>query len=213
MAGPEVALNERSRRTRAALLASARALLEEEGFDALTMTAVADRAHVTRRAVYLHFPSRTDLVRALFDYVATSEGLHESLAAVWSAPDAASALDEWARHLARYHVRLLAVDRAIARVQHADPDAAAHRRRVNAAKLAGCRRLVQRLEDEAALAPGWTVATAADAVFALSTSDVVEGLIVDRGWSRQRFSRQLGLLLRSTFLAPGVRLAKSPDVL
>ncbi len=41
--------NARSRRTRAALLASARSLLEEEGFEALTMAAVAERAGVTRR--------------------------------------------------------------------------------------------------------------------------------------------------------------------
>jgi AcrR family transcriptional regulator len=196
-------LNARSRRTRAVLLAAARSLLEEEGFDALTMSAVAARANVTRRAVYLHFPSRTDLVGALFDHVAQSEGLHESLARVWAAPDAAAALDEWARHLARYHVRLLAVDRAIARVQHADPDAAAHRRRVNAEKLSGCQRLAQRVADDGALAAGWTVHQAADMIFALSTSDVVEGLIVERGWSRRRFADHFARLLRSTFLASG----------
>jgi AcrR family transcriptional regulator len=184
-------------------LAVARKLLEDEGFDALTMSAVAEGATVTRRAVYLHFPSRTDLVAALFDYVAESEGLHESLARVWAAPDAAGALDEWARHLARYHVRLLAVDRAIARVQHADPDAAAHRRRVNGEKLSGCHRLAQRIADDGVLAAGWTVQQAADMIFALSTSDVVEGLIVERSWSRRRFADQLARLLRSTFLASG----------
>ena len=62
--------NARSRRTRTALLASTRAILEEQGFEALTMTAVADRAGVTRRAVYMHFASRAELLGALFDYVA-----------------------------------------------------------------------------------------------------------------------------------------------
>ena len=194
-------LNARSRRTREGLLASARSILEEQGFDALTMTAVADHAGVTRRAVYLHFPSRADLVAALFDHVARTEGLHESLARVWAAPDAAAALDEWARHLARYHVRLLAVDRAISRVENADPDAAAHRARVSAEKLGGCRRLVQRVQEEGALAQPWTVGAAADMIFALSTSDVVGGLVVERGWSPDRLARHLGLLLRSTFLA------------
>ncbi|HSO53579.1 MAG TPA: TetR family transcriptional regulator, partial [Actinomycetes bacterium] len=36
--------NARSRRTRAALLAAARSLLEEQGAEALTMAAVAERA-------------------------------------------------------------------------------------------------------------------------------------------------------------------------
>jgi AcrR family transcriptional regulator len=198
-------LNARSRRTRDALLASARSILEEQGFDTLTMSAVADRAGVTRRAVYLHFPSRAELVGALFDSVASTEGLHDSLARVWAAPDAATALDEWARHLARYHVRLLAVDRAISRVEHADPDAAAHRARVSGEKLGGCRRLAARVHDEGVLAEPWTVATAADMIFAVSTSDVVGGLVVDRGWPPERLARHLGLLLRSTFLAGHAR--------
>jgi len=61
--------NARSRRTRAALLAATRQLIEEAGFEAATMAAVADRAGVSRRAVYLHFGSRPELMTALFDYV------------------------------------------------------------------------------------------------------------------------------------------------
>src|SRR5262252_3013966 len=86
--------NARGRRTRAALLAAARSLLEERGFAELTMSAVAGRAAVTRRAVYLHFGSRSELVRELCEWVAQSEGLEASLQRVRSAPDAVSALDE-----------------------------------------------------------------------------------------------------------------------
>jgi AcrR family transcriptional regulator len=194
--------NARGRRTRSALLTAARALLEDEGFEALTMGAVAERAGVTRRSVYLHFPSRADLVGALFDHVADEEGLDASLAPVWAAPDAADALREWARHVARYHPRLLAVDRAVERVHRSDPDAAAHRARVHAAKLGNCRRLARRVAADGRLAPPWTVPTAADALFALTTSDVVEGLIVERRWSRARFAERFALVLTATFLAP-----------
>src|SRR5690242_17802927 len=51
----EPGTNVRGRRTRAALLAATREVLEEGGFEELTMTAVAERAGVTRRAIYLHF--------------------------------------------------------------------------------------------------------------------------------------------------------------
>lgn len=54
----------------------------------------------------------------------------ESLRPVWEAADAVSALDQWAAHLARYHPRLIAVDRALQRVWRDDVDAAAHRTRV-----------------------------------------------------------------------------------
>src|SRR6266702_6574867 len=95
--------NARSRRTRAALLAAARALLEEHGPGRLPMTAVAERAGVSRRAAYPHFPSRADLLIELFGYVSEQEGLAGSLKLVRQARDAAAALDEWASHLARFH--------------------------------------------------------------------------------------------------------------
>jgi AcrR family transcriptional regulator len=185
MTAIETPVNARSRRTRATLLAAARSILEEDGFEALTMGAVADRA---------------ELVGGLFDHVAGDEGLDQSLQRVWDAADAPAALDEWARHLARYHTRLLAVDRAVARVSGSDPDAARHRARVVRAKLTSTRRLARRLADEAALATPWTAETATDVLFALTSSDVVEGLTVDRHWSRQKLADHLGLLFRSTFL-------------
>jgi AcrR family transcriptional regulator len=193
--------NARSRRTRAGLLAAAHAILEEQGFEGLTMTAVAERAGVTRRAAYMHFAGRGELVGALFDYVAGAEGLTESLRGVREAPDAISALDEWAAHLARYHPRLLAVDRAVQRVWRDDPDAASHRRRVVAAQLANCRHLAQRLAGEGRLAVGWTTETATDMLFALISSDMIEALVVDRRWSRRRLADHLALLFRSTFVA------------
>jgi AcrR family transcriptional regulator len=194
--------NARSRRTRAALLAAAHEILKSDGFEALTMTAVADRAGVTRRAVYMHFPTRGELIGSLFDYVAGVEGLAESVSAVWEAPDAVAALDAWAQHLARYHPRLLAVDRAVQRVWRHDPDAAAHRERVVAAKLANCRRLARWLAQEGRLASAWSTEAAADMLFALISSDLIEALIADRRWSRRRLAEHLSLLLRSTFVAP-----------
>jgi AcrR family transcriptional regulator len=191
--------NARSRRTHAALLSAAHAILKEEGFEALTMTAVAGRAGVTRRAAYMHFPTRGALVGEMFDHVAGVEGLAESLERVWAAPDALAALDEWAAHLARYHPRLLAVDRALQRVWRTDPDAAGHRKRVVAEKLANTRRLARRLADEGRLADRWTTASAADMLFALIASDVIEALIVDRRWSRQRLADHLAALFRGAF--------------
>jgi AcrR family transcriptional regulator len=192
--------NARSRRTRGTLLASARAILEQQGFDALTIAAVADHARVTRRTVYLHFGTRGELVGALFDYVAATEGLEKSLRSVWDAPDGVAALDEWAQHLARYHPQLLAVDRAVDRARDLDADAAAHRARVAAEKLENCRLLAARLAEEGRLARGWTVASARDMLYALISSEVIEALLVDRRWSRQRLAQHLGQLFRSTFV-------------
>ena len=190
--------NARSRRTRAALLDATRALIEADGFGALTMARVAAQAGVTRRAAYLHFPSRTDLVTALFDHLSASEGLAGSLARVWAAPDARAALTEWAAHVARYHPRILAVDRAAAAAADTDPDAARHRAQVTAGQLTACRLVACRLAREGILAKPWTTDSAAELLWALLSADLITRLTVTRGWAEADFADRLSVLLHRT---------------
>jgi AcrR family transcriptional regulator len=215
--GPVAQPNARSRRTRLAVLAAARTLVEREGVTALTMASVAEQAGVTRRAVYLHFSTRVELINALYEYVAETAEHAESLKSVWQAPDASAALDAWAHHLAHAHTELIAVGRAFQRVRGTDPDAAVSWDLVMRQWRKSCRRLAEWLATEARLAPPWTAPTAADMLWALMSFDVLEALVVDRRWSRKRLARRLSALLRATFVAdpepaslePARRVAKT----
>ena len=190
--------NARSRRTRAALLDAASAVIEADGFGALTMARVAAQAGVTRRAAYLHFPSRTDLVTALFDHLAGREGLAGSLARVWAAPDARAALTEWAAHVARYHPRILAVDRAAAAAADTDPDAARHRAQITADQLTACRRVARWLASEGILAKPWTAGSAAELLWALLSPDLITRLTVTCRWGETDLAGRLSVLLHRT---------------
>ncbi|MBB6546951.1 TetR/AcrR family transcriptional regulator [Nonomuraea rubra] len=194
--------NARSRRTRDALLAATREILECDGFEALTMAEVAARAGVSRRAVYLHFRSRTDLVTALFGYVADREGLAESLARVWEATNSVEALREWVRHLARYHPRLTVMNHALARVDPSDADAARHKRTVAAAQLDNCRRIAGRLAEEGRLAAPWTADTAADMLWSLISTDLFDRIMTERDWPQEQVEEHLLALYESTFVHP-----------
>ncbi len=193
--------NARSRRTRLALLAAARTLVEQEGVTAVTMASVAEHAGVTRRAVYLHFATRTELITALYEYVNDTVELNASLKSVWQAPDAATALEEWAQHLARCHTELIPVGRAFQRVRGTDPDAGHYWDLVMQQWRKSCRRLAEWLAAEERLAPPWTVETTADMLWALMSFDVLQALVVDRRWTRKRLARRLAVLLVSTFVA------------
>jgi AcrR family transcriptional regulator len=57
------ALDVRVERTRAAVLAAARRVLLEEGWDAVTHVSVAASSGVGRATIYRHWPSRADLLR------------------------------------------------------------------------------------------------------------------------------------------------------
>lgn len=194
--------NARSRRSRAALLDATRELITEGGFDALTMAEVADRAGVSRRAVYLHFATRAELVTALFGRLGETGDIGASLQRVWGSPDAVAALAEWGRHLARAHPKILPVMLAAERARHADPDAAALWQAGQDRWLAGARRLADWLAREERLAPPWTPATAADMIWALMSPDMLTRLWHERHWPPRRIGDHLAALLTATFATP-----------
>lgn len=149
----------------------------------------------------LHFPSRADLVAALFDHVTQTEGLRASTRPVWNAPDAVTALDEWARHVARFHPRVRAVTRAFEQVRHEDPDAASHRARYLDDQLEACRTLIGRLHAEGRLASGWTAETAGEMLWSLVSTDMLDRLLDELRWTEGRFADSYALLIRSAFAA------------
>jgi hypothetical protein len=102
--------------------------------------------------------------------------------------------------VARYHSRLIAVDRAVLIESRHDPDAAAHRRRALAAKMDSCQRVIGRIQDENRLAADWDRRTAAEMLLYLDSSDLIDGLLFECGWSRKRFTEHYAALLRRTFL-------------
>lgn len=195
--------NARSRRSRTALLRAARELVEERGVGATTMAAVAERAGVSRRAVYLHFASRADLITELFGYVSETECLASGSAAVGAAPDAVTALEEFARRHAESMPRVLAVSRAVEREAGTDPDAARHWETAVFWRYETNRALMRRLADEGVLAPGWTVDTATDMLLALVSNEVTRTLLHDRGWTPEQIGDHMARLLRSAFVAEG----------
>jgi AcrR family transcriptional regulator len=191
--------NARGRRTREALLSAARRLVEERGFESVTLAAVAEAAGVSHRALYLHFHSRSDLLTTLYRHLGVTEDLASSLARVWQSPDAVSALSEWAAHIARSHPRILAINRAIERARFTDPDAATLWDLTMRNWLKSCRRLAAWLDDEGSLSERWSVQSAADMLWTLMSWDVTERLVVSRKWSERRYAEMYGDLLLSTF--------------
>jgi AcrR family transcriptional regulator len=193
--------NRRSRRTRAVVLDAAWRLLEEEGVERATMAAVADRAGVSRQALYLHFASRAELLLALHDHVDQHLDLAASIQPVLDAPDGVAALEAFVAHLARYHPKILSIDLAVLRAASDDADVAVLVEQATRAWHDGCRAIVQRLEDEGRLASPWTVDTAADLVWSFMFPETLQRLTADRGWPTERFGELLAVLLRRTLVA------------
>ena len=198
MARIDAPQNQRSRDTRAALLDATWELLEESGDSDVSMAAVADRAGVSRQAVYLHFPSRGQLIMALMDHVDQALDLEASLRPIWEAVDSLTALDAFADHVANYHSRLIGVVRAVDRSRHRDDDAAALWARSSELWYGGCRSITDALSAEGHLAAPWTPTTAADLMWALMSIEFVDDLTGARSWTTDELAARLRVVFRRT---------------
>jgi AcrR family transcriptional regulator len=196
----ETPRNQRSRDTRAQLLDAAWRLLEEQGGAALTMASVAKAAEVSRSGLYLHFTSRGQLFVELLDHIDEQLDVGGSLRAVDDAVDAEAALTAWARHVATYHYRLIAVVRAVDRCRHSDPDAEALWQRATAGWYGRCLSVTERLRQQGRLAEPWTSTSAADLLWALMSVELVDNLRNERTWSTDELIERLRLIAARTLL-------------
>ncbi len=193
----------RSERTRAALLDAAWRLFREHGPEAATMSAIADAAGISRRGLYLHFPSRAELLTALIHHVDRALDLESSIRPIREAPDALTALDAWVRHLTTYHAQLRPLLDAIDRARATDPDAAAMWEHAMSRWRAGAHLVASWLERDGRLAAGWTVPAATDALWALTIgfNRLWGALVEEQGWSPEQFRDFFGRLHHATFVA------------
>ena len=146
------------------------------------MGLVADRAGLSRQAVYLHFADRGALLTALLDQA--SPGKPPAAASARAATAALVAA------LARDYPRL----HPIARLMADEPAWQAREED----RLAECRALAERFRAEGALAPHLSVEAAGDLLWSL-TSLAVWSDLAARGWSADRYRSHV------TFLATGAR--------
>ena len=193
----------RAEATRRRLLDATWELLQEEGAAATSLEAVARRAGITRRALYLHFGSRAELLMALRGHVDEAYDLAASVGPIGAAPTVEEAVAAWARHVARFHARIAPVIKALEAAAAGDDDVAALLRQSKSAWLGECRNLVRRIEAEGRLAPPWTVTQAADLLWSFMAVTFVDDLVTARRWTVTQLAERLTLVVhRAVMTAP-----------
>jgi AcrR family transcriptional regulator len=184
--------------TRTAILDAARVVFEEQGYFGGALETVAKKAGVSRQAIYLHFDSKADLLTALHmriyeTDVAPAVERHP----VWTAPTALAALDaciagnaEVASKVWRIHEALV-----VARRHHPEVDATLRPREEE--RHQEMVRLGRWLKEEKALPPKMRVGTFADILWGLASLGTHQNLVVERGWSIDRYTRWVRQTIRS----------------
>lgn len=184
--------------TRARVVAAARALFAERGYATTTIAAIADAAGVAVPTVYDAFGSRRGILEAARVTMLAESQIPELMAEALEEPDAGRKLDLAARWLRQQMETSSDVIRAFREGARFDADVAADHRRI----LDNRSRTMERFIDsmKASLAPGLSTRTATDLLWVFSNEELYRELVVERGWSADRFQEWLAHTLREQLL-------------
>jgi AcrR family transcriptional regulator len=187
--------------TRDRILDEARRLLVERGYHGVGLDEIAHAAGVSRQAIYMHhFKSKSDLLLAMVEHVDRTAGIAEHVAPVFAARTALAALDAMVVAMVAIDSRVRDIAWVIegARVTDAAAEAAWQDRMKGRARFV--RSVVDRLETEGRLAPGWTAADAADFTWAVMSHATHRALVGERGWTPERYVRRMQRALRAALV-------------
>jgi AcrR family transcriptional regulator len=151
------------------------------------MSALARAAGISRQALYLHFPDRTQLLLALVAHAGEQEQLRAGVDAITQAPDAAAAIRAWADLQAQDRHKLAPVARALADTRHADPSASAAWADRAGYRMHIATSIIERLREEGRLDPSWTTAEAAALLWELNSFHVWDDLVNDAQIASDRY--------------------------
>lgn len=186
--------------TRESILQATYDLVTAGGDPTVSMGAVADRAGISRQAVYLHFDSRTELLLELVRWVDRSLGLGELLGEARREADPVERAVAIARVSARYESEIKDIALAIDIARHSDDAAAA----AWDDRMSGRRRdweeVFADIDAAGRLADRWTPRRAAQAYWSVTSPSSYRDLIDDCEWSEEDYEAWIVTLLKEVFL-------------
>jgi AcrR family transcriptional regulator len=197
--------------TRVQILEAARALFEELGYYGAGLGAVAKKAGVSRQAIYLHFPSKAELLTALhlhiFDTDVVPALRRHPITTEMSGLDvldATIAADvEIIERVWRIHESL-----TVARRQHPEVDQTLIPREEE--HYEGLLDVGRRLERDGALPPAMSAELFSDMLWGLLNLGTYRHLVVERGWSRDRYQGWVRDTIRLQIGAERVPSTRTP---
>jgi AcrR family transcriptional regulator len=185
--------------TRERILAETWRLMEQRRGEGVRLEDVAKAAGVSRQAVYLHFASRAELLKATLDYVEQVFGLSERLQPVFQqqgVPSLEALIAVWSSFIPEVY----GISTAFLAARHADPDASAAWNERMQKLYDGCLLTAQCVARDDRLADGWTIHEAADYLWSMLSFEQWEHLVINRGWTQAQYLSRLSQVIMRTML-------------
>ena len=187
---------------------AARTLFLERGYGATTIDAISAHSDVPAATVYRLFASKRGILKALLDLSIVGDDDAVPLAdrphvrSLVADPDPRNQLAGFVGVTAQVNARTAPIYRILVSAAASDPDAAALLDDLTHQRQQGQRVIGRSLARAGALQPELRERDAADIIHALMSPEVYRLLVVDRGWSAERYERWLRTTLVDQLLPP-----------
>lgn len=198
-----------ARDTRRNIVAAARELFVDLGYPATTFSTIADRAAVSVKTVYAHFPAKRDLLKVVLDQAVAGDDEpvairdRPEVAAIMAEPDPERKIRLHAAHALAISQRATAVDQMLRSAAAVDPEAAELWRKGSRARQAGMAQFATHLFEGGHLRQDLTVEQAADRLAVLIDPEIYRLTVGVKGWDPQQHEDWLAeMLIASLLRAP-----------
>jgi AcrR family transcriptional regulator len=206
----------RTRLARGAVVDAARTLFLERGYGATTIEAMSAVADVPPATVYRLFSSKRGILKALLDVSIVGDDEAAPLAdrphvrSLFADPDPKNQLAGFVGIAAQVNARTGPIYRILVSAASSDHDAAGLLDELTRQRHEGQGGIARSLARAGALRPKLRERDAADIIHALMSPEIYGLLVIDRGWSSERYEQWLTAILIDQLLPPAGALPESP---
>lgn len=177
--------------TRNRILACTWKLLEEEADHAVRMVDIAKSAGLTRQAVYLHFPTRAELLTATTKYIDEIKDVDARFSKIRSAESGTDRLEAFIEAWGNYIPEIYGVAKALMAMKDQDEEAAAAWNDRMQAVRHGCDAAIKQLAKDDDLTKDITKKQASELLWTLLSVRNWEQLVIDCGWSQKAYIKSI----------------------
>ena len=189
-------------KTRDRILIATLKSLETEPAPAVRMSDIAKAAKISRQAVYLHFPTRAELLIAATRYLDEVMDIDKRLEKSRSAKTGIERLDAYIDAWINYIPEVYGVSKALLAMKDIDEAAdLAWRGRMNAVRE-GCEAVIKALKKDKLLAPDYTTDQATDLLWTMLSVRNWEQLVCECGWTQKQYINALKSNANRIFVRP-----------
>jgi len=187
--------------TRVRILDAAWKLLEAGQGSGVRMSDIAKAAGISRQAVYLHFPTRAELLIATTRHLDDVKYIDARLSASRNAASGPARLKAFIEAWGNYIPEIHGVAKALLAMKETDEAARLAWADRMAAVRYGCAAAVKALNKDGVLSPALSVKEATDMLWSLLSVQVWEQLTRDCGWSQRRYVNMMQELATKVLVA------------